>query len=883
MEGFQLQPFRVQEELDLNKFIHQEGYEYKAIELLAAIANLDGYLLPAKFEIYKNLAGNLFKERLLQSSVLRAALLKTFLNGNTQFETLTNDLILSVIKEKVTDNAKKDIVLHILNLLNETQINKNIGINIVEKLIAKFNLPRSEFSKILDNLDTTNARQEFNSVSAFEKTNFWKDTLGKTITDAKNVLLVKSENHSLTKNQRLIKIPREVENEKGKDFASKVKELSKIVHSKRLKEKVDDFLIQIEPKPFRVVLVGEIKHGKSSIFNKIIGESFSPIGEGTATTSSVLELYYSEEPKYEAKWLSEDTYNKILNYINVHSDNKHVLRYKLILEDIISSKEYVPGGVISNLSSSAQVVDNYISARGRFSSAIELVRIGSPLDCLKYGMIIVDTPGINDPMKVRDKITYDQAKVAECVVFVMRADKFGTESERQFLLNLLEAGNLFELIIVLTHIDRLSNDEEKSRIFNEVYSWIRNVSSNQQHQELLRNVNVFAFDARFPRQDTSEYTAESDGFNNFYNHLSTVAEDSNRDSKYLSWLNNRLNELMIVAKEESEQYIDLSNTQFFNRENIVLFEKMSKKLINFISSHNHQINMRLQALCDRLIMDYNHSLEDIEQTRKIIEINFRSAIETKVRELGKDYSNSEKWGLFNRETADGIVQKHMTDFNRRINERLNYWKTQADIFSKELDSYVELNINEFKTLHGEFSYICNTSHFATSTFCKIDEIVNAFERNTKNALFFLGGAGFIGGRVTLGLVEKIFTSIVAISFPPAIPWVAAIGTIAIITHKLTFNADKRKADFIENKIKSANENLDKRFKSLNENMIAAYSELWEFFKSIVEEKSRFIIHESLGTAEEAKHLILLSNRLKSDLREYTHQLINMTTNEIFNS
>ena len=49
------------------------------------------------------------------------------------------------------------------------------------------------------------------------------------------------------------------------------------------------------------------------------------------------------------------------------------------------------------------------------------VSVGLPLDTLRAGVVLVDTPGLNDTDQFHDYLSYEESLEADCVIFVMDA------------------------------------------------------------------------------------------------------------------------------------------------------------------------------------------------------------------------------------------------------------------------------------------------------------------------------------------------------------------------------------------------------------------------------------------------------------------------------
>ena len=72
----------------------------------------------------------------------------------------------------------------------------------------------------------------------------------------------------------------------------------------------------------------------------------------------------------------------------------------------MSDGTFIPGKLLSGITCWDDLSD-YISLEGRFSGFVARVSVGLPLDTLRAGVVLVDTPGLNDTDQFHDYISYE--------------------------------------------------------------------------------------------------------------------------------------------------------------------------------------------------------------------------------------------------------------------------------------------------------------------------------------------------------------------------------------------------------------------------------------------------------------------------------------------
>lgn len=180
---------------------------------------------------------------------------------------------------------------------------------------------------------------------------------------------------------------------------------------------------------FRVVVMGEIKKGKSSFINALTGtDNLVPVHSDVAT-STVYKIHYGPEIKYTVYFEPET--------------NKE----KLVIQ---------PGEV-----------DQYGTEAGNPDNVkrVEFIRVESPAPILRNGLVIVDTPGVGGLFKKHREITWRHAPDADAVFFITESDGAPVgEDEVNFL---KELKNITPLItFVQTKSAKVDETARKSRMAN---------------------------------------------------------------------------------------------------------------------------------------------------------------------------------------------------------------------------------------------------------------------------------------------------------------------------------------------------------------------------------------------------------------------------------
>ena len=280
--------------------------------------------------------------------------------------------------------------------------------------------------------------------------------------------------------------------DKSHELAVALRDLSKLatdVGAASLAERVGrDLVKKLEEDRFHLVVVGEFNHGKTSFVNALLGETALPVGV-TPTTATIHHIRWAETPSAT---------------IVRASGARESLPFD-------QAKSFAVGG--------GHTVE----------SDIDFLEIGYPAPLLKEGILLVDTPGVNDLSLQRSDITYSYIPRADAVLFLLDAGQILKESERVFLQEKLLKASRDKIVFVITKWDILSTEERR-----EAFEYART-----QLATLVPNPVLFAVSAE--RQLAGD--KEGSGFGPLLGHLTRfLSEERGR-----ILLDNALGESLSVA------------------------------------------------------------------------------------------------------------------------------------------------------------------------------------------------------------------------------------------------------------------------------------------------------------------------------------------------
>ena len=183
-----------------------------------------------------------------------------------------------------------------------------------------------------------------------------------------------------------------------------------------------DLQVAIDALELRVVVAGEVNRGKSTFLNALVGQRVFPPRASVCT--AVLTCLRDGEPARATLC------------------NRDGSTVELVLGD-------EPG----------KTLYGHVGRKNPDAQKLERVDVWFPNTYARHGVVIIDTPGVNDAVAWRERVTVQALATCDAVLFLLDAKKALTASDRTFL----EANVLTEwgrrVIFVVNKADGLSEED----------------------------------------------------------------------------------------------------------------------------------------------------------------------------------------------------------------------------------------------------------------------------------------------------------------------------------------------------------------------------------------------------------------------------------------
>lgn len=211
-------------------------------------------------------------------------------------------------------------------------------------------------------------------------------------------------------------------------------------------DNIDNLMNAAKDTSFKLLIMGKFSSGKSSFINVLLGEKLLPV-KALPTTALITEIYYGREKKVimyprPGKWKGgnepfeiEPSLTEIAKYSTLNNKSG------------INTKE-----------------------ANRVDSCFEKMVVYWPLEMLKDGVSIIDSPGTDDPYS-NDYIVEEYVPKADAILYCINGMQAYSMNDKNTLARLNSRG--FKPIIVTTYFDVVTDglsDEEITDFLDTTYS-----------------------------------------------------------------------------------------------------------------------------------------------------------------------------------------------------------------------------------------------------------------------------------------------------------------------------------------------------------------------------------------------------------------------------
>lgn len=432
----------------------------------------------------------------------------------------------------------------------------------------------------------------------------------------------------------LEKLQNEVERQKRK-----IEEIEKSIETveKEFNVKFDDERKDIkEQKAFidepdlQIAIVGTIKAGKSTFINALFEENIAST-DVTPETASLTKFRYSTKNKLEVKFYNKAEWDELWESVKKSEEKT---KTKIFRDEFESSgaenikNDYIGASdkieEVSNIEELKKKVKEYTSKTSKIHYFVKELIVYLNNENIHKNVTIVDTPGLDDVVDYRSKITRDYIKRANAVIVCVDSSSLRNDEYVTITKVFENIGDDFYKVMILgTQIDNKNNPKEAWE--KQIEEWKKYLRDNYKNEDLLKNniigVSSYVYSKVIELENGKE--CDEDGKIAIYKLAKSYGiglkdwQDSNliiKNSENIKDLTNikKVNSIMhrdIISKGEEEVIKDLERRYLSMITNI---SNKAKSIKNTNSESKKTLDMT-KAEQENFRIKKNKEIEEIEK------------------------------------------------------------------------------------------------------------------------------------------------------------------------------------------------------------------------------------------------------------------------------
>lgn len=465
-----------------------------------------------------------------------------------------------------------------------------------------------------------------------------------------------------------------------------------------LNEEVKTALNSANSSEFIISVTGVINAGKSSMLNaflnqKILGTSNIP------ETANLTLLKFSKNPYAKVKFYNQKEM-EILGFSEEFS------------------KKF--GAEFSEKEIAYDELLHYTSAKNEISKYVKMITLGIDNRILHDNILVVDTPGLDDSVVLREELTRGFMNRSDAIIHLMNAAQSSTKKDMSFIIDTLKNSKNSSLIVVLTHADMLSKSDLLESLKYTKKSIIEELESYEFSSDLIASVNYFCIDS-----------LSGSGIDELKDYLyeSFFGENSKKANLILK---NYAKDLAILSGEIVKNFeLELLNLVGDRSEILAQNEKINADLAD-LRANLSELNSKLLGIKDRFNYEADFSLLKSAG----LSLKDRIILDIKYAKSNKQKPDLNRIKIIAKSGINDALIDIFRAFSWRISKDIESSKAIlggkfCDILDIKFDtqkfmneSFLELEFGEFDT--NLTAIIAKNSNDLTTLSSNLDELFNSF-------------------------------------------------------------------------------------------------------------------------------------------------------------
>ena len=267
-----------------------------------------------------------------------------------------------------------------------------------------------------------------------------------------------------------------------KKYAVKMEKIKRILRTEGISDQItskmfkdiDTFLKKCSEKEFHIALIGTIKAGKSTLINAMLGHEYAST-KVTPETAALTKFKKGEKNYVKIIFYSNEEWNRLWKSANETKASVFLEEYSMLNAETekinwLDQKEKVVE--CEDQETLIEEIQKWTSSKSACHYFVKEVEVGLKEFDLPDGVVLVDTPGLDDAVEYRSDITREYIDRANAVLVCVKSDALtGAEFATICSVFANTRYNPEKVYIIATQIDALNRPRENWKLQQE--EWIK--------------------------------------------------------------------------------------------------------------------------------------------------------------------------------------------------------------------------------------------------------------------------------------------------------------------------------------------------------------------------------------------------------------------------
>jgi len=493
--------------------------------------------------------------------------------------------------------------------------------------------------------------------------------------------------------------------------------LSRSLADKRLAAALDALRALLRDQPFRVVAVGERKHGKSTLVNALLGRDLSPVREAVPETRLVVTFRQMEHPAMSGVFLTAEQAARRDALLSEDAGSLLLAGQMETLRTLREKHDDPPGGFVRL--QTEESLREAIRGGGPLANRLGSAEVGLAFMPLGSDAVLVDTPGLNTPDPFLAWMAFEAGLSADCVLLVMDAHNPGSHSELKLMRKLTKLGRSVSVIGVLTRADQLTSPESLSAARAQARQLLDEACRASEHVKVegVVSLNARALAVSDQRRAPREARKELAALLELLGRAKAASINENLRARKIS---GRLSSLSADLDRALRRRAEDSLSRMPGPELITMLEAHANQLAEASRRSLAQARDLVQLAQDDIAGWERETARALDVFKENLTLRLMAAVTETVRAAGHDFARRDIWEHFDEETAKPMIISAMDDF----------LKEQHEVF--------RAHEHRLRVCAGQMEKIAGVClEAAASTFASLDEAQKLLAREDSPATHFL--------------------------------------------------------------------------------------------------------------------------------------------------